>query len=423
MFWRFQNFDQAKIKLRVPILLLLLFHVKLQHGKAENDPLHDLPPILDSSDIAFFSSTYDLEGLYWALSNVFFRSERNPNAEDVKHELPQAVVSKGGGNTYTTEYKVKLDLEQAEYIAYHSITATEDFKKYYRNVVIPTLRKLLEMIPPLDQLQKTGGLYGFREYDYNTLEIQSIYNKAFHNPEYEYSPRRIFSKEFQLKKKEIQKQWFESDQPGVLVVDNLLSTSTLSTIQTLLLENTVWYQTKMPEKFGGYVGAYIDDGLHQKILLALAFELHKALPDIMTGHDLKYLWAYKYDSDYTGINTHADQAAVNVNIWLTPDEANLDPESGGLVIYTTKPPSDWDFDAYNMDTERVEEDILKPTSYANVTVPYKMNRAVIFDSALFHHTDKFNFKKGYKNRRINLTILYGEMQRECKDPAACASTS
>eukprot|EP00957_Ditylum_brightwellii_P061536 4669730-Ditylum_brightwellii.AAC.1 len=83
----------------------------------------------------------------------------------------------------------------------------------------------------------------------------------------------------------------------------------------------------MPKKFGGYVGAYIDDGLHDRILLALAFELNKALPRIMEGHPLKYLWAYKYDSDYTGINTHADQAAVNVNLWITPEDANLDKES------------------------------------------------------------------------------------------------
>ena len=65
---------------------------------------------------------------------------------------------------------------------------------------------------------------------------------------------------------------------------------------------------------------------------------------------------------------------------------------------------------YNMNTEQVSELLLKPTNFNNVTIPYKQNRAVIFDSALFHHTDKFNFKKNYKDRRINLTILYGDMQ-------------
>ena len=53
-------------------------------------------------------------------------------------------------------------------------------------------------------------------------------------------------------------------------------------------------------------------------------------------YDLKYMWAYKYDNRYNGIQTHADQAAINVNIWITPDEANLDKDTGGLVIYTGK---------------------------------------------------------------------------------------
>lgn len=44
---------------------------------------------------------------------------------------------------------------------------------------------------------------------------------------------------------------------------------------------------------------------------------------------------------------------------------------------------------------------------ANLTVPYKANRMVLFDSSLYHRTDDFRFKRGYRNRRINLTYLYG----------------
>lgn len=39
-----------------------------------------------------------------------------------------------------------------------------------------------------------------------------------------------------------------------------------------------------------------------------------------------------------GISVHADSAAVNLNFWITPDEANLDPSSGGLVVYPKMPP-------------------------------------------------------------------------------------
>ena len=97
----------------------------------------------------------------------------------------------------------------------------------------------------------------------------------------------------------------------------------------------------MPLKFGKYVGSYIDDGLNDPIFLELAKQLHQAMPRVMKGHDLRYMWAYKYDSEWSsGINLHADQAAVNVNMWVSLNDSNLDESSGGLVVYTTKPPGE-----------------------------------------------------------------------------------
>ena len=43
-----------------------------------------------------------------------------------------------------------------------------------------------------------------------------------------------------------------------------------------------------------------------------------------------------------------------------------------------------------------------------MTVPYRGNRAVIFDSNMLHKTDRISFRDGYENRRINVTLLYGE---------------
>ena len=42
-----------------------------------------------------------------------------------------------------------------------------------------------------------------------------------------------------------------------------------------------------------------------------------------------------------------------------------------------------------------------------INVPYKFNRAVLFNSAYFHETDKINFKDEYEARRINITYLFG----------------
>jgi hypothetical protein len=42
-----------------------------------------------------------------------------------------------------------------------------------------------------------------------------------------------------------------------------------------------------------------------------------------------------------------------------------------------------------------------------ITVPHRQNRAVLFNSDLFHETGALSFKPGYENRRINVTMLFG----------------
>ena len=87
------------------------------------------------------------------------------------------------------------------------------------------------------------------------------------------------------------------------------------------------------------------------------------------------------------INIHADFAAVNVNFWITPDEANPDAQRGGLVIWDVAAPLDWDFAKCN-DNEDAIREFLARNGARSTTVPY---RAVIFDSDLFHETDRIAF--------------------------------
>eukprot|EP00536_Pseudo-nitzschia_multiseries_P005610 jgi/Psemu1/12967/gm1.12967_g len=380
----------------------------------------DATPPLTPDEIAFLESldyleNDDVETAHAVLQASFESSARNPNPERRINRLSQRKISLGGGTTFTTEYKIRQDIEQARYLA-ETLNANDrdpDKANFFASVVLPVYEKLLAKIPPLEDLSETMGLYKFQRSDVE-YGIMDVYNRALHVPDVpatraDGTPIPIFSES--LDTDQVQKDWIDSG--GIVVVDNVLSKETLELIQQKILwESTVWYQTKLPQRFGGYTGAYIDDGLHQRILLQLSVELRKLLPDIFDGHPLKYMWAYKYDSEYGGINLHADEAAVNVNLWLTPNDANLDPNSGGLVIYTVKPPQDWDFELYNRDTDFVYEHLIQPSGFANVTVPFRENRAVIFDSALFHTTDEFKFRKGYKNRRINLTLLYGDMQKQ-----------
>mmetsp|Transcript_31114 Transcript_31114/g.66082 ORF Transcript_31114/g.66082 Transcript_31114/m.66082 type:complete len:478 (+) Transcript_31114:45-1478(+) len=403
-------------------------------SQATEDEYDDdfFPPIADSDDISYFFSTYDLDGLHWALSNIFALSPRNPQNNNVnksiRRELSPKLVSRGGGDNYTTEYKLLHDLEQARYLARVLKESKPSVADYFQSTVIPIYEEVLKNIPPLEDLSRTKGLYAFTKADYES-GIGNVYNKALYietadeiNPTWHTQNGGSLLNN-QLDFEGIQNNWFGHGQnspttsttsiPGALVVDNLLSTSALQTIRQLLLRNTHWYQTKTPLEFGKYVGSYVDDGLHDPLFLQLAKQLHESMPRIMKGHELKYMWAYKYDSEWeSGIRLHADQAAVNVNLWVSLDGADLEVEGfgGGLVVFTAKPPANWDFESYNTNTEFVIDHLLRPTNFANLTIAHKPNRAVIFDSALFHETDRYRFKKGYENGRINLTLLFGEMK-------------
>jgi tetratricopeptide (TPR) repeat protein len=194
---------------------------------------------------------------------------------------------------------------------------------------------------------------------------------------------------------------YRAGKPEIVVVDGLLRPEALAALRDFCLESTIWYEFS---KTGGYIGSYMDDGFAGELTLRLAEELRERLPGLLGRHPLLNMWAYRYDSRMSGIQTHADAAAVNVNFWITQDEANLDPERGGLDLYTREAPLDWDFERYNEDQDAIARHV---AGCDRVRVPYRENRAIVFNSNLFHRTDDFRFRPGFENRRINITLLYG----------------
>jgi len=80
------------------------------------------------------------------------------------------------------------------------------------------------------------------------------------------------------------------------------------------------------------------------------------------------------------------------------------------VIWDVAAPLDWALDKFNNDNGAIR-DFLARNGSRPIRVPYRANRAVIFDSDLFHQTDTIRFKDGYRNRRINVPQLFG--LRDC----------
>jgi len=194
---------------------------------------------------------------------------------------------------------------------------------------------------------------------------------------------------------------FEKGGPRIGFVDDFLSQEALAALRDYCYRSTIWFG------FGrvrGYCGAYMQDGFGCGLLSQLSGEIRDRWPDIVGPHVLNQMWGYIYDQQMSGITAHADPAAINLNFWITPDEANLDPDRGGLVVGTEKALQEWDFDQYNNRPEILEEFM---TRGETVRVPYRCNRMVMFDSELVHKTDDLSFRKGLLNRRINITMLFG----------------
>jgi len=199
---------------------------------------------------------------------------------------------------------------------------------------------------------------------------------------------------------EIGTAW-QTNHPQIVVIDDLLTPEALGALRHFCHGSTIWRDT-----FDGYVGARPQSGFACPLLAQVAREFAQAYPMIFREHPLLFAWAFKYQQGKSGTRVHADFAAVNVNFWITPDDANLDPETGGLVVWDKAAPLDWDFERYNAD-EAAIRDYLARSGAVPTRIPYRANRAVVFDSDLFHETDLLTFRPGYTNRRINVTLLYG----------------
>ena len=188
----------------------------------------------------------------------------------------------------------------------------------------------------------------------------------------------------------------------IVVIDDFLSAEALAALRRFCEEATIWKINNAR----GYVGAILSQGFSPRVLLSTADALRRAMPRVLKDQPLLQAWAFKYDQRMQGINMHADFAKVNVNFWITPDEACADPSTGGMVVYDVPVPKSWTFAEYSTQSDKLAAYLRVHSANAR-RVPYRSNRCVLFDSSLIHITDEMHFRPGYENRRVNVTLLYG----------------
>lgn len=201
---------------------------------------------------------------------------------------------------------------------------------------------------------------------------------------------------------------FLAQTSGIVVLEPLLRPEVLDALYTYCLCASLWQQAYAT----GYLGCSWREGFHPPILFQLAEELQQTFPRIFQAHRLTNLWAFKCDQRGRGTGVHGDEAALNLNLWVTPTAANLNPEAGGLIIYDQAAPAEWSFNQYNH-SDQIPQiyDFLKRSQAIPHRVAYRQNRAVLFSSDLFHEADQLVFEPGFVNMRLNITLLFGIRQK------------
>ena len=293
--------------------------------------------------------------------------------------------------------KLRHDAEQLRYLVSKGLISDElaSVADIYDEIrgEIETAQGAATVVLPPAVIERIGGVYNRVTYHRHTRVIED----------------GAISKKFD--RAEVTRQYAEP--PGIVVVDHLLSEQALAELRAFCLESTMWFDIShnFTDAGRGYLGANVMDGFSCPLLFQIAEEMRQALPDIFRDYPLMQMWSYKGDQQLQALDAHADAAAVNVNFWITPDEANLDPETGGLTVWTAEAPADWEFNKFNSDAAALKSLIDAP-GVRRIEVPHAQNRALIFNSDLIHGSQPVNFAPGYENRRINVTMLYGTRDRD-----------
>ena len=295
-------------------------------------------------------------------------------------------------NQTVSLFRLKHDVEQANYIS----------SKDYKLEGIKEFQKIGSEILDREENKENEDNYN-KKILLTSKEINSLL--PFYKSDHIYKPKKIYGSCINSNKNwsDVEEEYLNSDNQ-IMYIDDFLSDEALIELREFCLVSKVWYR----EYNNKYLGAFSDSGFISPIHLQIAIELKQKLPKLFGPHILGKFWGFKYDSKLgRGINIHADFAIHNLNFWITPDEYNNNKNSGGLKVYDAPAPDHWTYRDYNMDTVKIYK-FLEDNSANCTNVPYKFNRAVLFNSAYFHETDEIDFKDEYVGRRINNTYLFGK---------------
>jgi hypothetical protein len=199
-------------------------------------------------------------------------------------------------------------------------------------------------------------------------------------------------------------QSFRSSAPfDFVVLDDFLDDGLCRSLHGELVGHWGWRQKNN-------LSPHLHNDMPKVAVVPLVAEaLRAGLPTVIGDLDLVFWWAIMYHRN-TGGTAHSDHGAVTLNLWLTPDECNLDSETGGLVLFDVKRTPDMAVHEFSAPPYCVDY-MTQRTRGERIVVPYRCNRAVVFDSTTFHQPQAMSFDPASAwTYRMGLTLTFDRLE-------------
>lgn len=194
---------------------------------------------------------------------------------------------------------------------------------------------------------------------------------------------------------------YESSAPyNYAVMDDFLQPDVCKQLHQELLNHLGWrYQNNVEHPIISNMQPDI------KTIFSIAESLKPHCGSLFSDYELVEYWALIYPKNALG-KVHSDIGALTLNIWLTPEQYNLDSSGGGMIFFDVKRESE--ISSNKSPSYLWSEQYVKDfTRGQKVRVSYKCNRALLFDARTFHQTDTFCFANTKpESHRINLSLAF-----------------
>lgn len=186
-----------------------------------------------------------------------------------------------------------------------------------------------------------------------------------------------------------------------VVIDDLLTDDYYAQVRSAILGDWGWRQKNWQVEQLFTVRPKIPH--FEELVSSLKLSLYS----LIGSYELMKYWAVMCHRN-VGLHAHSDNAMLALNLWLTPDECNLNQNTGGMILHDVKRSEEMQVHEFNAAPWAI--DYLKSNTKGEIIkIPYKNNRAVLFDARIFHESDIVTFDSTSVDAcRINLTLAFDD---------------